>query len=510
MDKKQSILIVDDLEINRAVMKHSIDIPNVDIFTAKDSNEAIQILLKNNLSLIILDLVMPGMSGIELLKKIRIKYTPNALPIIIVTGKSNDKVIVEALDAGANDFLSGFVNKEILNSKIKMQLKIKKITEELEISETEAKKASEIKSMFVANMGHEIRTPLNVIIGITEILKESTLTKEQLEYIDIFEQSTDNLLSIINDILDLSKIESHKVKFEKIDFCLRKTLKGIITMFSPRTKSKGLYLNLEIDESVPNIIIGDPVKLRQIIINLLSNAIKFTEKGGITVKLHVESERLFYSVRDTGMGIEEKKRKIIFSAFTQADSSTTRQFGGTGLGLTICKKIITLLGGHLDVESEIGVGSNFKFDVPLTRSKSDKIAVEEDTFDYKKILNEKKWRILLTDDTEDIRKIIVHHLSKFNIEITQATNGLEAIKHVEQKEFDLILMDIQMPELDGFGAIRKLRGDMGIKVPIIALTAFALKEHGERLEKLGCSKHLTKPIKKKKLLEEIAISLKNH
>lgn len=400
---------------------------------------------------------------------------------------------------------------------------MKKIELELEKSRDEALAASKTKSEFLAMMSHEIRTPMNSIIGMSDLLSETNLSSEQREYVQVFRNSGENLLHLINDILDLSKAESGKMTVEEIPFDLVTTIEQIRDIFMMKTKQKGLDLKLQIDENLSRNVIGDPKRLDQVLTNFIANAIKFTESGFVLITIkrcdqvnaNDDTEIVQFSVEDSGIGIPEEKLELIFESFTQVDTSITRKYGGTGLGLSIAKQLIELMGGTIQTKSEVGKGSVFTFTIPfkkvLTR---DKNVIHSTDHSMPHLIYEGPKRILLVEDVEENRLLIKAYLSKTPFELDLAENGFEAIERVKQFHYDLILMDMQMPIMDGYTATRKIR-ELEInrgesRVPIIALTAYGLDEEVAKSMISGCDLHLTKPIKKNVLLQSIQMFFDNY
>ena len=379
----------------------------------------------------------------------------------------------------------------------------------------DAEAANRTKSEFLANMSHEIRTPLNSILGFAELLVRNADEGDERtrrDYADTIRTSAGHLLELINNVLDLSKVEAGKMQIEHARFSPHQTIAEVISLLRVRAAEKGVVLNYRWDSPIPEAIATDPHRVRQLLINLVGNAIKFTEQGSVMVVAHAERDAqgsfLTLEVRDTGIGIERSKLDAIFQPFVQADSSMTRRYGGTGLGLAICKSIASALGGQLAVDSEVGKGTVFKIRIPIGDLRQVRMfeappeAVIGDYVDRPSSVNLQGVRVLLADDGETNRKLLQVFLARHGADILTVENGEMACQLAQSQEFDVILMDMQMPQMDGYAATRKLRAS-GYQKPIIALTAHAMKGDREKCTFAGCSGYLSKPVNVDELVREV-------
>jgi signal transduction histidine kinase/ActR/RegA family two-component response regulator len=397
--------------------------------------------------------------------------------------------------------------REHINNKLQVMTadldrKVRERTSELLAAKRVAEEASRAKSEFLANMSHEIRTPMNGIIGMTDLALMTMLSDTQRDYLQTVRNSAESLLVIINDILDFSKIEAGKLEITPVDFSLRTLVGDTLKPMSIRAAEKHLRLTLDINAGVPDAIVGDPIRLRQVLVNLVANALKFTDTGGILVRIVHEEEpdgahvTLHVSVVDTGIGIPEDKQVAIFQAFTQADGSTTRVYGGTGLGLTISGQLVSLMGGQIQVESTPGRGSAFYFSITVPLA-AKPVALKPVVKAAAPVVDARALRVLVAEDNVVNRKLAEHLLRQRGHDPLMVVNGREAVDALGCGSFDLVLMDLQMPEMDGFeatAAIRALEQSTGSRVPIVALTAHAMEGDRQRCLDADMDGYVSKPI----------------
>ena len=380
----------------------------------------------------------------------------------------------------------------------------------LDTSERNLKEASKIQEQFVANISHEIRTPMNAILGFTGLLQKTNLDKNQHEYVRSIRSSSDNLLTIINDILDLSRIESGMMHIEKLPFNLLELVDSLVTMMNVKAKNRNLYLHTEVADSIPEILKGDAVRLTQILINLLSNALKFTHEGGVSIKVEAaekKDETVFirFIISDTGIGIDPAKQKTIFERFHQAQPETTRRYGGTGLGLSIVKQLVEIQNGTISVVSEPGKGSVFTVMLPYQIASKAETA---SSLPFSVLVAEpllREIKILVAEDNQMNQKLIQHLLEQWQIDFDIVNNGVEAVETLIQKanDYNMVLMDIQMPEMDGYTATEKIRYDLQLNIPIIAMTAHALAGEREKCLGAGMDDYISKPLNEEQLYKLI-------
>jgi len=522
---KLNILIVDDVadvhKLTQIVLNDfEFEGKKLAFFNAYSGEEAKQFLAEHNdIAVIFLDVVMESNdSGLDVVNYIRNVLGNSITRIILRTGEPGaapeSKVILEY---DINDYLS---KAEITSTKLSMSLvtalrsyrdiinatELRKAKLDAELKSQQAIAASEAKSQFLANMSHEIRTPMNGILGMADVLMTTDLDKDQQDCVGIIRNSGRTLLTIINDILDFSKIEAGKLELEKKDFNLHDLLSELHSIFSLEAGKGGLIFEVNIDSTTPKNIVSDPVRLRQILLNLINNALKFTPPGGnIQLSVHRLSEMttshninqvsLQFSVRDTGIGISKEAQSQLFLPFSQADVSTTRKYGGTGLGLQISKHLCEQMGGSISLSSKKDKGAMFTFDIKAEcpEVKNVKPAENEGFTTPHKPVSETQ--VLVVEDNIVNQKVANSMLSKLGYNSMVVNNGAEALEAVQKTSFDLVLMDCQMPVMDGYDATQKIHTMKGLeKLPIIAMTASAILRDRQRCDDAGMNDFISKPV----------------
>jgi signal transduction histidine kinase len=498
------ILVVDDEPVNVQVLTNLLTIRNYSVSKAYNGLEALDLVEKGEeFDLVLLDVMMPRMSGYEVCRHLREKYSLFDLPIVMLTAKNQVQDIVLGFQSGANDYVPKPFDKEELLARVRTLL-------ELKGAMSAAMAANKAKSLFLANMSHEIRTPLNAVIGLTNLLLKTPMDNTQRDYIEKMRRASSTLLGLINDILDFSKVEAGDVKLEHVSFDIKQVFNDLKIFFQEQNADSEVPLRFELDPSLPAALMGDPLRLQQIFLNLVDNAYKFTKKGSITVRAAVLERgqndiTVDFSVKDTGIGMSQEQMDGIFAAFYQADNSSTRKYGGAGIGLTVTQQMVKLMGGEISVSSKEGMGTAFGFSCVFQLAESAAAPVsqeepKEEDKDENAILRD--MRVLLVEDNEINSMIAEELLNVVDIDVTTAQNGSEALERLEEASrtnggpaFDLVLMDLQMPVMDGYEATKIIKGTPKYRdIPIYALTAHAFPEEKARCFELGMEVHLVKPI----------------
>ena len=422
---------------------------------------------------------------------------------LITQGKNHIKAFNKVKGNGLDHLISSIE---------KLYVNLKKTEESLVDERNKALDSEKEKSQFLSVMSHEIRTPLNTIIGTTEILEECNINSDQRKLVESINRAGNNLLDIVNKVLDVSKIEAGEFELHEQIFNPREMIYEAVDLFKLKAKRKGISVNFFVDKNVPELLEGSDLHIKQIVVNLISNAVKFTEEGEVKISLlKVNEDKYRFQVVDSGVGIKEEYLSRIFTPFTQQDSSISVKYGGTGLGLSFCQKVLALMGSRIEVESKQNVGSKFYFDLELNEIIIRQEVKEEEINGLEKLKNITDAHILIVDDSEDNINLLKLYFKPYKFNVDYAYNGKQAADMFNVKDYDVVVMDVQMPVMNGYDAtrlIRKLELEKS-RTPchIIALTAHAIASEKDKCFEAGCNEYLSKPVKKHELFDALYIGL---